>query len=143
MVWLQATWSISTCLHALRYVLRCHGLFKTTCIPGLFQVLVQQKSLLHTFKCKNEAQTNFLPNVDQAMGDSFKGNFHKNKWALITRDPRYAEFERVYVTVDLWEFLELLKKNKEPLTKEPDREFAYKLSRLKQVTSDVLKHLTQ
>ncbi len=34
MVWLQATLSISTCLHALRYVLRCHGLFKTTCIPG-------------------------------------------------------------------------------------------------------------
>lgn len=99
-------------------------------------------SLDFSLECKNEKNTNFLPNVDQAIGDAIKGNFHKDKWALITRDPRHAEFNRVYVTIDLWEFLELLKKNQEPKVKEPDREMKYKLERLKNAAHDVMKYLT-
>ena len=77
------------------------------------------------FECKNERQTNLLPNIDQAKRDCEKGNYYKDKWSLITRDPRYPEFKRVYATIDFWEFLSLLRKNQEPKIKEQDRNTAY------------------
>ena len=90
-------------------------------------------------ECKNEAQTNFLTNVDQAKRQAEIGNHYKDKWALITRDPRYPEFQRVYVTIDLHEWLELLKKNREPITKEPDKEAKWKIQRLVQDAKEVIK----
>ena len=94
-------------------------------------------------EAKNEAQTNFLPNVDQAVKEAEEGNTYKDKWSLVTRDPRYPEFERVYVTMDFYEWLELLKKSKEPLIKEPDRDMRYKLQRLIQTAKDVIKGLEE
>ena len=98
-------------------------------------------SIEFNLECKNEAQTNFLPNIDQAKRDSEKGNYFKNKWCLLTRDPRYPEFERVYATLDLWEFLELLKKNREPLIKEPDKSMKWHLTNLKNAIHQVIKDL--
>lgn len=92
-------------------------------------------------ECKNEAQTNFLTNIDQSKRQAEQGNWNKDLWVLITRDPRYPEFERVYATIDFWEFLKLLKKNKEPLIKAPDKEFKYKLERLKLALKDVINYL--
>lgn len=87
-------------------------------------------SLSFLFECKNEAQTNLLPNIDQAKRDCEKGNFYKDKWCLITRDPRFPEFEKVYATIDFWEFLELLKRNQEPKIKSVDRNITWKLKSL-------------
>ncbi len=92
-------------------------------------------------ECKNEAQTNFLPNVDQAKRDCEKGNYYKEKWCLITRDPRYPEFERLYATIDMWELFRLLKKNKEPIIKEPDKTAKWHLINLKNSINQVLKDL--
>ena len=98
-------------------------------------------SLDFSLECKNEAQTNFLPNIDQAKRDCEKGNYFKEKWCLITRDPRFPEFEKVYATIDFWQFLGLLKKNSEPLTKEPDRELKYLISRLVETGKQIIKRL--
>ncbi len=92
-------------------------------------------------EAKNEAQTNFLPNIDQAVRQAETGNFIKEKWALITRDPRYPEFERAYATIDFWQFLELLKKNSEPKIKEPDREFKWQVQRLVDAARAVIKQI--
>ena len=98
-------------------------------------------SLDFLFECKNEKQVNFLPNVDQSKRQAEQGNWAREKWALIVRDPRKPEFEEVYAVIDLWQFLELLKRNKEPIIKEPDKQVTWHLNNLKNAIHQVLKDL--
>jgi len=93
-----------------------------------------------TLECKNEKQWHW-ENIDQAIREAQQSNYFIDKWALIVRDPRYPEFERVYAVIDLGQFLELLKKNSEPLIKEPDRELSYQLKVLKENIKRVLNKL--
>jgi len=93
-----------------------------------------------TLECKNEKQWHW-ENIDQAIREAQQGSYHKDKWALIVRDPRKPEFEAVYAVIDLGQFLELLKKNSEPLIKEPDRELSYQLKLLKENIKRVLNKL--
>ena len=93
-----------------------------------------------TLECKNEKQWHW-ENIDQAQREAQAGSYHKDKWALIVRDPRKPEFEGVYVVIDLGQFLELLKKNQEPLIKEPDRELSYQLKVLKENIKRILNKL--
>ena len=92
-------------------------------------------------EAKNEATTKLLPNIDQAKRQSEVGNFNREKWALITRDPRYPEFDKVYATIDFWEFLELLKRYSEPRVKAPDRQMKWKIERLITSAKELLKEL--
>lgn len=96
------------------------------------------KFLLET---KNEKYVNLLPNIDQAKEQAEKGNQWPEKWALISRDPRYPEFEKVYATIDFWQFLELLKREQEPMVKEPDKDMKWKLNRLIESAKSVIKIL--
>lgn len=92
-------------------------------------------NLPFSLEVKNQGVTKFLTWIDQAKRDSQKGNLYKEKWSLIIRDPRFPEFEEVYAVIDFWQFLHLLKKNQEPLIKEPDRELKFHLGRLKETVS--------
>ncbi len=97
-------------------------------------------NLSFLIEVKNEKQTNFLPNIDQAKRQAEQGNFDSNKWCLITVDPRgVQEPERMtmYATIELGELLELLKRNQEPKVKQPDKELKWQLELL----SEYLKHL--
>ena len=94
-------------------------------------------------EAKNEKQTNFLPNIDQSVRQAEIGNYDSNKWALITRDPRYPEFERVYATIDFWEYLELLKRYSEPRIKAPDRQMRWKIQRLINCAKELLKEFKE
>ena len=97
-------------------------------------------SLEFMLECKNEKQTNFLPNVDQAKNQAQIGNKWKDKWALITMDPRTTENNpSIYATIDLWEFLRLLKKNSEPIVKEPDKDAKWKIQKLMNDAKQVIK----
>jgi len=89
---------------------------------------------------KNEKQWHW-PNIDQAKRETEKGNWNRDKWALIVRDPRIAEFEGVYAVIDFGEFLELLKRSKEPVIKEPDKQASWHIKNLIQSTKQVLKDL--
>ncbi len=90
-------------------------------------------------ECKNEKQWRW-ESVDQAKRQAQQGNYYKDKWALIVRDPRYPEFHEVYAVISFWELLILLKKNKEPIIKEPDRAAYYDLKNLENSIKKVLKH---
>jgi len=92
-------------------------------------------------EAKNEKQVSILKNIDQAKSQSEKGNWHKDKWLLVSRDPRYPEFQKVYATIDFWQFLELMKRNEEPKIKEPDRNLKWKLSSLKNIINQILKEI--
>ena len=91
-------------------------------------------------ECKNEKQWHW-ENIDQAIKEAQQSNYYKDRWALIVRDPRKPEFEGVYAVIDWRQFLELLKKNQEPLIKDPDREFMYLLKNLKEIIKRVLNKL--
>ena len=89
-------------------------------------------------ECKNE-KTWHWPNIDQAKYQAIKGNWDRDKWALIMRDPRKPEFDEVYAVIDFGQFLELLKRSSEPIIKEPDRQTAWHIKDLVRSAKQVLK----
>jgi len=94
-----------------------------------------------TIEAKNQEKLNWHESIDQAKRQAQQANSNPDKWALIVSDPRKPEFQEVYVMIDLWQFLELLKADKAPKSKEPDRIMKYKLDRLKQCLAEVIKEL--
>jgi hypothetical protein len=114
------------------------GLGKATRTPGSGNGKIKDDvfcNLPFGIEVKNERQTNFLPNIDQAKEQARIGNIDPNKWCLVTIDPRGVqdpERMTMYATVEYDEFLNLLKKFSEPKIKEPDRELKYKLESLKE-----------
>jgi Holliday junction resolvase len=80
--------------------------------------------------------------IDQAKDQATKGFKWREKWALVFRDPRTPEHNSEdYVVIDFHQFIELLKRYREPLTKEPDRTLKYKLERLRQSAQEVIKEI--
>ena len=99
-------------------------------------------SLDFLLEYKNQKTIHLLNWVDQAKHQAEIGNYSPEKWALILKDPRSPETNPdCYAIVDLWEFLNLLKKSGEPLIKEPDKDMRYKIQRLIQSAKVVLKEL--
>jgi len=83
----------------------------------------------------------FLKWIDQSKSQAEKGNWAREKWALVFRDPRTPEFQDLYAVVDFWQFLTLLKTAREPLIKEPDQEIKWHLTNLKNAINRVIKDL--
>ncbi|MDD5068064.1 MAG: hypothetical protein PHN89_00485 [Candidatus Pacebacteria bacterium] len=83
---------------------------------------------------KNEKQTNFLSNIDQAKRQAEQGNFDPNKWGLVTVDPRGVQDQErmtMYFTCELDEALELMTKSAAPKIKAPDKELKWLLETLR------------
>lgn len=101
-----------------------------------------RSNLPFLIEAKNEKKPHWWENIDQAKDQAQKGNYDRDKWLLVVRDPRTPEDNpSVYAIVDFWEFLKLLKKDKEPLVKEPDRNMKWKLQRLVQTAKEIIKDL--
>jgi hypothetical protein len=80
--------------------------------------------------------------IRQAKEQARIGNYNPNKWALVFKDPATPEANpEVYAVIDFYEFLKLLKKDKEPIIKEQDREIKWKLQRLIESAKAVIKDL--
>ncbi len=93
-------------------------------------------------ECKNHKRLQIWDSINQAKEQARIGNSDPDKWALIIREPRSTtENPNAYAVIDYHEFLKLLKKDSEPLIKEPDRNMRWKLERLKQVIQEVIKEL--
>lgn len=83
---------------------------------------------------KNQKTIKYIDWVEQSKKQAEIGNFDGNKWCLIIVNPKGVqdpERMEMYATIELDEFLSLLKKNSEPKIKEPDRELKWKLEKLK------------
>lgn len=83
---------------------------------------------------KNQKTIMFQNWIRQAKEQARIGNSDPNKWGLVVVDPagvQDPERMEMYATIELDEFLSLLKKNSEPKIKEPDRELKWKLEKLK------------
>lgn len=89
-------------------------------------------------EAKNHKVPHVLEWIRQAKDQAEKGNWSRDKWAVFFKEHRS---QNCYAIIDMWEFLKLLKKDKEPLTKEPDRELKWDLVRLRDAISKVVKRL--
>ena len=99
-------------------------------------------SIPFLIEAKHQKKLSTLTWIDQSKREAVQGNYDRDKWALVFNDPRVKpEFTQVYAVIDFGEFLELLKKAQEPLTKEPDRDMKYSLMRLKGAINSVMKKL--
>lgn len=91
-------------------------------------------------ECKNQKKLNWLESITQAKKQAEMGNFDANKWCLMVKDPRSpTELPNCYAVIDMWEFLKLLKKDKEPIVKEPDRQTAWHIKSAIQSLKTLLK----
>lgn len=93
-------------------------------------------------EAKNQQTIKILEWIEQAQDQAQKGNWDRNKWALIIRNPKKPEFEESFAVIDLYEFLELLKKDREPMIKQPDKDLAYDLASLRIMCNRVMGKLS-
>jgi hypothetical protein len=85
---------------------------------------------------KNQKIIHFGDWVAQSKEQASKGHIDPNKWCLVVIDPvgvQEGERMEMYATIELDEFLELLKKNQAPKVKEPDKLLTYQLNQLKEI----------
>ena len=79
-------------------------------------------SIPWTLEAKHQKRPIWFNGIDQAKREARQGNANPDNWVLIVNDPRAKpEFSEVYVAIDFWKFLELLKANQAPKSKEPPR----------------------
>ncbi|MDD5065196.1 MAG: hypothetical protein PHQ35_10630 [Phycisphaerae bacterium] len=81
---------------------------------------------------KSERDPHWKGNIEQARREAAQGNWDKDKWVLVQRDPDTSqENPQAFAIMDYIEFLKLLKKNKEadPVIKTANRELKWKVKR--------------
>ena len=93
-------------------------------------------------EAKNQKTIKIQEWVRQAKQQAKIGNYDPQKWALVFRDPGSPEVNpEIYVTIDFYKWLELLKKESEPRIKEPDRNLKWDLKRLIADAKKVIKQI--
>ena len=84
---------------------------------------------------KNQKTIKFQEWIKQAKEQAKIGNSDPNKWCLVIIDPsgvQSPERMEIYATIELDEFLGLLKRSANPRIKEPDKEMARLLERARE-----------
>lgn len=120
------------------------GLGKATRTPGSGSGRIKSDifaNIPFSIEAKHHAKISILDWIDQAKKDAERGNYHTEKWAVVFNDFRKGEFQDLYVTIDFWEFLKLLKKDSEPMIKKSDRELKFEIQRLVDIARRVIKKL--
>lgn len=91
-------------------------------------------------ECKSEMRPGWHGNIKQARRQAEQGNYDPAKWILVQRDPEsHKSNPRAFAILPFPQLLELLKRESEPLIKEPDRDLKWKLKTLKVAVQQVLK----
>jgi hypothetical protein len=94
------------------------------------------------FEVKNEESPKWMQNIKQAKRQAEQGNWAREKWVLVQRNPESPQSNpELFVVIDLYEFLKLLKKDSEPIIKEPDHEMKWLLQKLVETCKQVEKRL--
>jgi len=73
-------------------------------------------------EAKNQKTIKIQEWVRQAKSQAKIGNYDPDKWALVFKNPESPDANpEMFVTIDFYQFLDLLKRYSEPRVKEPDR----------------------
>ncbi len=107
-----------------------------------------RSNLPFLLECKNQRAVKWWEFIGQAKSQAQIGNYDKEKWALIVKDPKSVDptytstGETIaYAVISYHEFLKLLKKEKESIIKQPDKELKWRLQKLKQLSGEVERSL--
>ena len=93
-------------------------------------------------EAKNQKTIKIQEWVRQAKSQAKIGNYDPDKWALVFKNPESPDANpEMFVTIDFYQFLDLLKRYSEPRVKEPDRNMKWKLAKLKDIINEVLREL--
>jgi len=99
-------------------------------------------SLPWTIEAKHQKALQWWASIDQSKREANQSNSNQDNWALVVNDPRKKpEFSDVYIVMDFWRWLDLLKSDQSPKIKEPDRALKYDLEHLRQIANKILKQL--
>lgn len=80
--------------------------------------------------------------IQSWMNQAIRQGLGVNKSIVIFKNPKSTEEEKdFWVVVDFYDLKEWLKIGRQPLIEKPDREFRWKLEKLKQAINEVLKDL--
>jgi len=93
-------------------------------------------------EAKNQKTIKIQEWVRQAKSQAKIGNYDPDKWALVFKNPESPDANpEMFVTIDFYQFLDLLKRYTEPKIKKPDREMKWHLERLKDSVNQVIRDL--
>jgi hypothetical protein len=93
---------------------------------------------------KSERNPSWKGNIAQARRQAQQGNYDHDKWLLVQRDPATPQNNpQAFAILDYIEFLKLLKRNAEPMVKEPDRDARRRIERAQTATKSVMKILEE
>ena len=93
-------------------------------------------------EAKNQKTIKIQEWIRQAKSQAQIGNYDSGKWALVFKNPESPDANpEMFVTIDFYQFLDLLKRYTEPKIKKPDREMKWHLERLKDSVSQVIRDL--
>ena len=93
-------------------------------------------------EAKNQKTIKIQEWIRQAKSQAQIGNYDPDKWALVFKNPESPDANpEMFVTIDFYQFLDLLKRYSEPRVKEPDRNMKWKLAKLKDIINEVLREL--
>ena len=91
-------------------------------------------------EAKNQKTIKIQEWVRQAKSQAKIGNYDPDKWALVFKNPESPDANpEMFVTIDFYQFLELMKTAEQPKMKEPDREMKYKIERFVEYGRSLLK----
>jgi len=93
-------------------------------------------------EAKNQKTIKIQEWIRQAKSQAKIGNYDSDKWALVFKNPESPDANpEMFVTIDFYQFLDLLKRYTEPKIKKPDREMKWHLERLKDSVNQVIRDL--
>ena len=91
---------------------------------------------------KSERNPSWKGNIAQAKRQAEQGNYDSDKWIMVQRDPESPQANpQAFAIIDYIQLLKLLKKNSEPLIKEPDRSLRWDLEKLKNSINNVMRKI--
>ena len=91
---------------------------------------------------KSERNPSWKGNIAQAKRQAEQGNYDSDKWIMVQRDPESPQANpQAFAIIDYIQLLKLLKKNSEPLIKEPDRSLRWALEKLKNSINNVMRKI--
>ena len=99
-------------------------------------------SLPFLLEAKNQKTIKIQEWIRQAKAQAEIGNYDSDKWGMVFKNPESPNANpEMFITIDFYQFLDLLKRYSEPRVKEPDRSMKWKLTKLKDTINEVLREL--
>ena len=91
-------------------------------------------------EAKNQKTIKIQEWIRQAKSQAKIGNYDPDKWALVFKNPESPDANpEMFITIDFYQFLDLMKTAEQPKIKKPDREMKYKIERFVEYGRSLLK----